>query len=742
MRCRTRTPALDPLDQLSRDLSAISGAVEAAPEALARALEALHGESGVLVVVEDIDQANPDARWALHHLLGQVPGLPVVTTGRDVDAPGHRVALRPLNLSETRRLLVGMLGARTPPAGLADRLLAISGGLPAVLVLAVREMVELGSLWSEGVGHDGHPLWRIDRKAALLPAAGLDALFGDLLGSLRPTALRLLRCLAVAGEPLSLEVALALAEVHPDGDAALELRQAGLVALREERERDTIEILRAPVATLVLRGMDEADRTNTHRRLAGLLAAAPAGARRDARLAWHEAHGAPPHEAARALLALGEDMHRRGRDLEAIDVLDRATATAGPDPALSAALAVARGEVLDGAGRWDEAVTALGAGLQLARSLGDRRLATRALVGAASAWRAMGDEPRAAELAERALERLRGHPDDPSLPRALLLAAAGQRLRAEPAAARALYQQCIDAALRAGDRRSVALAHAGMGVLIFEDGNPERALGELERAASWLRRRGPRPHLVPTLVRIANAWRCAGRPDRALDALLEADDATRFANGPYARSLVRVGQAALHLALWDLGEASRRLAEARDALDPDAPAMVRHAYREVQGQLRLARGDRQAALSAFQSGEAEARAAGHHTTRAWFLGMSGVMTADAAALNDAMAVLAVAGERRMAARLLLQGALAGGDAEVLASAEAEARESGDRYLLLEVLHTTGSARALAEAIDLVEALLAHTPPELQTAFLSAPVVRWTAAAARARHRAPPGPVRR
>ena len=742
IRCRTRTPALDPLDQLARDLTAISGPVEASPEALARALDALHGESGVLVVVEDLDQTQPDARWALHNLLGQVSNLPVVMTGREVEAPGHRVELRPLGLAETRRLLVGMLGARSPPAGLADRLLAISGGLPAVQVLAVREMVELGSLWSEGVGHDGHPLWRLDRKAALLPAAGLDSLFGDLLGLLQADALRLLRCLAVAGEPLGLEVALTLAEAHPDGDAAFELRRAGLVALREERDRDTIEILRAPVATLVLRDMEEAERRLTHRRLAQILAAAPGSARRDARLAWHEAHGAPPEDAARALLALGEDMHRRGRDLEAIDVLDRATTTAGPDPALAAALAVARGEVLDGAGRWEEAVNALVAGLQLARSLGDEPLATRALVATASAWRALGDEARAADLAEQALARLEGQGSDPSLPRALLLAAAGQRLRAQPAAARALYQQCIEAALRMGDRRSVALAHAGIGVLIYEDGNPERALRELERAAGWLRRRGPRPQLVPTLVGMANAWRCSGRPDRAVDALLEAEDATRFANGPYARALVRVGQAALHLALWDLGEASRRLSEARDALDPDAPAVTRHAYREVQGQLRLARGDRQAALSAFQSGEAEARAAGHQTTRAWFLGMCGVLTADAEALNDAMAVLAVAGERRLAARLLLQGALAGGDAEVLASAEAEARESGDRYLLLEVLHASGTSRALAEAIDLVEAMLAHTPTELQAAFLAAPMVRWTAAAARARHRAPPGPTRR
>ena len=106
-----------------------------------------------------------------------------------------------------------------------------------------------------------------------------------------------------------------------------------------------------------------------------------------------------------------------------------------------------------------------------------------------------------------------------------------------------------------------------------------------------------------------------------------------------------------------------------------------------------------------------------------------------------MEVLGLAGERRLAARLLLHGALTGGDAEVLCSAESEARESGDRFLLLEVLHASGSQEALAEASRLADTLLPFVPADLRAAFLASPSVYWTGIAGRQRA-LDPGPVGR
>ena len=292
-----------------------------------------------------------------------------------------------------------------------------------------------------------------------------------------------------------------------------------------------------------------------------------------------------------------------------------------------------------------------------------------------------------------------------------------------------------------GDTRSGALARGGLGLLAFEEGGLERALRYLEEQASWLRVQGRANALIPTLVDIAAVWRCLGRVDRALEAIGEADDVARFANLPYLRALAGIGRAAVSLAVGDLEGATRILGRARVAIDPEGPAGARLAFREVQGQLRLARGDQQAALAAYQAAEAEAERAGHDTRRAFFLGMTGVLTADGTALTSAMEVLGLAGERRLAARLLLHGALTGGDAEVLCSAESEASESGDRFLLLEVLHASGSQEALAEASRLADTLLPFVPADLRAAFLASPSVYWTGIAGRQRA-LDPGPVGR
>ena len=67
VRCQARAAPLDPLDQLARDLTRISGRVGPEPESLARSLDALTGEGPVLVVVEDVEQCAPGTRDALGH---------------------------------------------------------------------------------------------------------------------------------------------------------------------------------------------------------------------------------------------------------------------------------------------------------------------------------------------------------------------------------------------------------------------------------------------------------------------------------------------------------------------------------------------------------------------------------------------------------------------------------------------------------------------------------------------------
>ncbi|MEC7946634.1 MAG: protein kinase [Myxococcota bacterium] len=726
IRCRDRAAPGDPVEQLARDLSRIAGPVRAEAEHLARSLEALSGEGRLLLCIEDADRAAPDAARILWGALAAAPALAaVVTASRDIPTfTGHRVKLRPLTPEETWRVLSGMLGTTSPPAGLAHDLHRISGGLPAIVVLAVKELVHRGALVPEGLSDDGGTRWRLDRTAPLEPTTGLVRLFGEVLSSLRPGERRLLEVLSVVGEALPLDTALAIAEVPPDGLTTGPLVQAGLASEERHSDGDWLLLRRPALAPLVLEEVSAARQTRIHRRLAAALRELPEDPWRDEQIAWHEAHGADPDDAPAALLALGEQLRARGQHARALDVLGRAGRMEGGTPAVTVALAISRGEVLDSVSRRTEAVDALTAGRTLAVEHGLPRLQARALVALAQARHRGGDEHLAADLAHQAIALLAPYETDPSLPRALLLAATAHRLRAETDPARALYQRCVAAARTLDDPATAAMADGGLGILLAEQGSLDEALVYLEREAGHLRAHGQAARLVPALYRLAITLRRLGRLDEAMQCLDEAEDAARFAHLPYERARVDVGRAAIHLVAGDLDGTEAWLERGKVALHPDADAFLRLSYREVQADVRMARGDRQGALAVFQSAETEANGAGIVAGRAYFLGMMGVLTADPDALLDAMDVLSIAGDRRQTARVLLLGALTGDDPEILAAAEEEARVSGDIFMLLDVLGSIRTAEAAAEARALCARVLDRLPGGLQASFRRTPSARW------------------
>ena len=88
---------------------------------------------------------------------------------------------------------------------------------------------------------------------------------------------------------------------------------------------------------------------------------------------------------------------------------------------------------------------------------------------------------------------------------------------------------------------------------------------------------------------------------------------------------------------------------------------------------------------------------------------------------------------RLAAKVLLLGALTGGDPDILESAEQEARNSGDQFLLLEVLHASGTELNRTEARATASGILAHTPTSLRDHFLDMPAVRWAGLRSEADH---------
>ncbi|RME28603.1 MAG: hypothetical protein D6798_02025 [Deltaproteobacteria bacterium] len=730
LRCTGRGPPHDIIDQLARDLSRLSGPVEPDPYLLGQALADQAAEGPLLIVVEAAEQCSPAASDALARILRSAQGAAVVVTG--VRPPpqitGHVVPLRALTVNEVTQLLRGMLGTHSPPAGLASRLHRMSGGLPAIVVLAVKELVARQALWCEGVGDDGGSLWRLDRTVPMTPTTGLVRLFGEVLASLSAPSRRLLEVLSVAGTSLPVDVALEVAGLDASGAEAGPLLRNGLVERFEgEGGEEWLRLRRPAVGTLVGRQVSRQRQVGIHRALAASLEKLPPSRWRDRRVAWHQAHAAEGERAPAALLALAEQLSAEDLHASAIEVLGRASSLPAASPEISARLALARGEALEALGRRQEAAEALTAARRLAEDLGDPSLVARALVDLAVVYQGMGDERRAASLADEALDILDQRPDDPSLPRALMLAADKLQAAARPDEAAELYHRCIDVAMRQGRGRYAAMAHGALGVMLADEGQLDDAVRHLDQEIAYLRLHHLRTELIVALSRLARCQRRLGRVDLALEALDEAEHLAITAELDYERALIGIGRVAVWLSLGDLSRARKELRACRVAIDPDARSAMRLAYREVQLEARLDTGDHQAALATCQAAEVEASRAGHLALGAYFLGITGVLTADADALIEAMDVLGRGGDRRLAARLLLLGATVGGDAEVLASAEEETRACGDRFLLLDVLYASGALEHRQEAAAVCERILAHLSPDLAEVFQRKPAVRWALA---------------
>lgn len=740
VRCRAGAHPLAPLHQIARDLGEISGPVEPSAVRLGQAMRSLAAEGGLLLLVESVEHAARETIAQLSRTLRIARGVAcVITAANPLEGiDGHRVYLRPLRPDETRALLCGMLGSSSPPPALVAQLHRIAGGLPGVIVQGVRELVERGSLSCTGIHDDGSMSWTLDRSEPIEPTAAIARLFGGALARLLPVERRLLEILAIAGDPLPLPLALKLARSTPDGAAIGPLIRQGLVDRELYDGAEWLSLRRPAVGALVQRSVPAESRRVMHKNLAAALSTQPASTWRDQLVAWHAAHGAPPEEAGAALLRLGEDLHQRGQSSRALSVLDQAQQAALPSRRLRARLGCMRGEVLDTVGRRDEAGAAFEEARRIAGELADAELLGRVLVGLAQVYDRQGLKQRAAELAEEALELLETRTSDPSLLRALLLAAGYHRLSARRETAAGLYNRCIDLAIDQDRRVFAAMGHGGLGEMLAEDGHLEEATLHIEQEAAYARLNQLYPRLVHTLCRLAACYKQLGRIDLAVEAVSEAEQTARAAELPYAITRARIARAELHLAVHDLDAAGRLLADSRIALHPDARADLRLAYRSAVATYRLAQGDRQAALATFQAASQDAERAGFAVVGAFFQGMIGVLTANPGELLIAMDLLEDTGDRRLSAMLLYFGGTVGGDAEVLEFAVEEARASGDRFLLLDVLHAVGGPRAQADATQIVEDIDDHIPQRLRDRFRQHPAVRWATATEMPSDPEPPG----
>jgi len=546
-------------------------------------------------------------------------------------------------------------------------------------------------------------------------------MYGDVLSRLPDDTMRLLEVLSVVGESIPLRVALLIANNSPDGMSMGPLLRHGLIQVKEDHEETWLQLRQPAVASLVLNHISKKQIRKIHREVARALISMPASQWRDQLIAWHAAHGAAPAKALHALLHLAETLHGDHRHRQALQVLQQIPTGGSVPPLTRARLAIVHGEVLMVLGRIQEAREALFAGRQIAQEQQEPALTGRALIGLAKVTHRMGLDQETDALVKEALHL-------PLSPKhqiqGFLLAADRLRQAAKREEAARLYNQTIDLSIKEQMRLFAAKAHGGLGIMLAESGHLAAAAQHFEQQAAFARVHGLSSQLAQTLCRLASCYTQQGRVSHAQAALQEALHHAHQIEDPDVLILVRLAMGRVFLNTGHLDRVQKALDTSRSALLTTSTLSLRLNYRDLQGLYRLRQGDWQAALASFQIAEKESTDAGFTILGGFFLGMIVVLTADPDALLESMDILEEARDHRLSATLLYYGGTIGGDIDVLDFAREEARTSGDRFLLLQVLYAVGGESAWQEACTIFSEIDTHLPRGLQPVFYRTPAAHW------------------
>lgn len=695
--------------------------------AIVGALEHLVGEGGFLLLIEDTHQASPATLSELARVAGAVPGLSVVTTGLFAPSgfPGRQVLLRPLTREEMGTLVGGLLGTLAPPAEVVTFVHQKTGGMPGLAVLALRDLFARGLLRSEGVGEDGEIRWCMDSRAPGRNAFGVRTSLRAVLADLPEGSRNVLDVLAVAGEPIPMDVALHAAGALDTSWDAMLLCSVGLAHSETRGGEDWIGVRRPLVASFLVEEMGTERRAHLHRLVARALGTWPQDSWRDDRMAMHQALGSLPRDAAPALLELAAQSLARGEHRRALEHLGVLETQESDDPDLAAEAAVLRGEAHLLAANWQEAQAALSASRKLAVDLRNRDLEARALAGLARFQRETGDTNRCEALVDEVLLGDFSMGAESRLPAlAWLLKGECAALRGQEREALRYLRRAAAQALAAGAPEVVSEARIGIGVTYMGVDRTENALRYLRPEVERLRAQGKGLLLGRALYHLSCLERRRGRLQRALDLASEGEAVGRALDLPFLEALNGVARAWVFSDAGDLEAAMEVLRVARLAGDRDADVFTQLQYRILQGMLRLSLGDPQSALAALDSAATLASRMCNVAVSAFCDGQSAVITADAKVLGEAIDVLGRTGGRMWMAVLLLAGANVVGDAATLTAAVREAREARHLPLLLRALYATGGEDARREAAPIAERLMQGCQQLLKDRLEANPAYLW------------------
>ena len=204
-------------------------------QAVREALAAVADEAPVILMVDDLPQADAEGRGVVLDLMDKPPArvLVLATARTGVAGAGllppqgvRRLKLQPLGVNEVDQLVGSMVSL----AGDQRRLLATrvhehTGGFPSHVMEVISGLADQG-----GLVPDGRGLWRVTESADRLPVpASLRESLERSLAGLSPAARRLLEAAAVLNLPFDREL---LGQVTRDSPVAI---QSGLEELTARR---------------------------------------------------------------------------------------------------------------------------------------------------------------------------------------------------------------------------------------------------------------------------------------------------------------------------------------------------------------------------------------------------------------------------------------------------------------------------------------------------------------------------
>lgn len=485
--------------------------------------------------------------------------------------------LAPLTLAEVEELVLGLLDDDAHAVALATRLHAETDGAPAFVADMLRGLVDDGVL----VQADGRlklsvPPEEVARSSLPLPKR-LRAVLVDRLAPLSDDARAVGRLLAIAGEPIDLDMVIEGTPFDEERvmDALDELVDADIVTEHRRGDDDVVELSHARFHDVLLDELDADTLRERHRAFAELLAARgawnPDAASETLGRHWEAAGDAP--KAYEAFARTVFRLVRRGLFEDGLSYVLRAErledeAVRGRPPEeiaqLRGELRLAHTRALYHLGKWEEATAKGAEAIALADEAADPSLQARSRTRVGYILRNQGQLAEARARLEEALAFADQTSDLTLHPRPLYHLGAVAWREGDLAEAEALWTRCLALSQQAGVRRAEGMAHNGLGILAMAQGEPSEARRLLEIASDLFREVGVVEYLPIVRSNLVELYLSLGMLRRALQLDERTLAQAREVGNPPGIALGLVWRARLLLALGQPDEARSTAESARD----------------------------------------------------------------------------------------------------------------------------------------------------------------------------------